>query len=94
MFGRGMIVNNKIASRHNQDTFSWMVEKTKKRHEEIHAGLIAVLFKFDKNAQDFLNECSSYPFILPIGNVKEMEKIFSVLCERINGVCERGTANK
>lgn len=61
MFGRGMIVNNKIASRHNQDTFSWMVEKTKKRHEEIHAGLIAVLFKFDKNAQDFLNECSSYP---------------------------------
>lgn len=89
MFGRGMIVNNKIVARHHQDIYAEMVEQTKQQHRQIHAGLISVLFKFDEDAQTFLNECEDYPFTLPIGNVKDMEKIFSILSERINMVYAR-----
>ena len=89
MFGRGQIVNNKIASNHNYNLYLDMVKQTEKQHVLIHWGLIDTLRRLDPDAQEFLNKCDDYPSSLPIGDVRKMEKIFQLLSKRIEKFCPR-----
>lgn len=89
MFGKGNIKNNLIRNDYNDDTYQNMLQQQFHLNELIFCGLLATLMREDEDWEDWYDNRSAIPDYFNYGKLKEMEKLFQLLNNRITEVLNR-----